>query len=146
MLIALGAAGSAVVGAAGFSAVLAGAGSFVLFVVFLDGQILQIDFAVRAENQPRIKIGESNLADAQLKRLEIELHGIERQGFPFQKILLPVFFHGAKFIDLHTALVVHFRRAASAGIVSQFAFRADASAGQEKVDLVSEKRLERKKF
>ena len=39
----------------------------------LGGQILQVEFSVRAEDQARIEVGESDLADAQLKRLQIEL-------------------------------------------------------------------------
>ncbi len=93
-----------------------------LFLFFLRRQILQIEVSVRAENQTRIKVGESNLADAQLKWLQIKLQSVERQRFPFQQILVRQSFPRCrKSSNLDTALVVYLRRTIAAGIESEIA-------------------------
>ena len=88
-----------------------------MFVV-LRRQILQIQFAVGAENQPRIELRERDLADAQLEGLQIKLQCIERQCLPAEKILLTVLLHGAEVGDLNAALIIYFRGPAPAAKLS----------------------------
>ena len=82
----------------------------------LGRELLQIHFAVGAEDQAGVEIAQVDFADAQFERFEVELKGVQVEQFPLEQVVGVALFNGREVGDVDAAVVVDFCGTVAAAI------------------------------
>ena len=85
------------------------------WLFFFGGQVLQIEFAVGANEDARVEIGEIDFVDSQLQWRHSPLEAAKIQRLPLEQILSSVSVDGGEIRNLEAALIADLQRALAAG-------------------------------
>ena len=76
---------------------------------------MQIDLAIRPNDQARVEIGDVDFADAHLQRFRAQFELMQPEVLPFHQILFVVFFDTGEVVELYSALVIRLCWTGAAG-------------------------------